>query len=70
MLESYLNTVTSDKFLSEHLSAIAHVITFLSQGEYTRTSTELKRMVCVCMCVCMRVCGCVNIYVASHGVMF
>ncbi|XP_064402689.1 poly [ADP-ribose] polymerase 1-like isoform X5 [Halichondria panicea] len=44
-LEGYLKTITSEEFLSDHLHVLGQVILFLSEGEYERQSTELKRMV-------------------------
>ncbi|XP_064402684.1 sorting nexin-13-like [Halichondria panicea] len=43
-LEGYLKTITSEEFLSDHLDVLGQVILFLSEGEYERQSTELKRM--------------------------
>ena len=44
-LHSYLQTVTSSKFLRTHPKALGHLILFLTEGNYTRTKTELTRMV-------------------------
>ena len=44
-LHSYLQTVTSSKFLRIHPKALGHLILFLTEGQYTRTKTELTRMV-------------------------
>ena len=46
-LEGYLKTITSEEFLSDHLHVLGQVILFLSEGEYERQSTELKRMVSI-----------------------
>ncbi len=46
-LEGYLKTITSEEFLSDHLHVLGQVILFLSEGEYKRQSTELKRMVSI-----------------------
>ncbi|XP_064403822.1 uncharacterized protein LOC135349242 [Halichondria panicea] len=43
-LEGYLKTITSEEFLSDHLHVLGQVILFLSEGEYERQSTEVKRM--------------------------
>ncbi|XP_064402678.1 uncharacterized protein LOC135348405 isoform X3 [Halichondria panicea] len=43
-LEGYLKTIISEEFLSDHLHVLGQVILFLSEGEYERQSTELKRM--------------------------
>ncbi len=44
-LETYLKTITSEEFLSDHLNILAHVILFLSEGEYERRSSERQRVV-------------------------
>ncbi len=46
-LEGYLKTITSEEFLSDHLHVLGQVILFLSEGEYERQRTELKRMVSI-----------------------
>jgi hypothetical protein len=44
-LEKYLMTITEDQFLKEHRNAFSHIILFLTEGEFTRSSNELTRMV-------------------------
>lgn len=44
-LNTYLQTVTSNKFLRTYPKAMGHLILFLTEGHYTRSKTELTRMV-------------------------
>ena len=44
-LQTYLQTVTSNKFIRTHPKAVGHLILFLTEGQYTRSRTELTRMV-------------------------
>ena len=44
-LQTYLQTVTSNKFIRMHPKAVGHLILFLTEGQYTRSRTELTRMV-------------------------
>ena len=44
-LQNYIQTVTSDKFIRSYPKAVGHLILFLTEGHYTRSKTELTRMV-------------------------
>lgn len=44
-LDKYISTITEDKFLKEHPQAFSYIILFLTEGEFTRSSNELTRMV-------------------------
>ena len=44
-LNTYLQMVTSNKFLRTYPKALGHLVLFLTEGQYTRTKTELTRMV-------------------------
>lgn len=44
-LQHYLKEVTSNKFIRIHPKAVSHLVLFLTEGHYTRSKTELTRMV-------------------------
>ena len=51
-LQSYLQELVSEAFLTAHPQALAPIILFLSQEMYSHSSTELTRKVCLSAIVC------------------
>ena len=44
-LERYITAVTGDQFLKERPQAMTHIILFLTEGEFTRNTSQLYRKV-------------------------